>query len=238
MHLLVHDGPADEVEPLRLHQLVRHAIDVVLQSFCIDAIEESGVAPHFLNVGYRACVGHHDAVHDALETACRRAFGAIDVVRLIADGVGTVVVLESEVKVPDRFNEELRVVTVFEHVGAPVGIGVARQFPYKEMPMKTGQIEVLPITQLRVFPVAFVERILEGIVVLLDVIELYRQDILFVGVLDGNRSGARRSEVLRLLRGVGVNLDKVAASQFVAFRTSTIHFRDVDTIIADLDSVA
>ena len=167
-----------------------------------------------------------------------RAFGAVDVVRLVADGIGAVVVLEGEVEVPDGFHVELRVVAVLVHVGAPVCVGVARQFPHEEVPVEAGQVEVLTIPLLVVLPVRLVEGALEGVVVLTDVVELYRQDVLVVGVFDGDGRGTCRSEVLGLLRGIGVNLDEVAARQQVAFRAGVVHLVDVHAVFAYVDGVA
>ena len=156
VHLGIHDGPTDEVEALRLHQFACHAIHVCLQFLYVDTVEVPDIGPQFTQVSSRFGVGDDDAVHDGFEAACRRAFCAVDVVRLVADGVGAVVVLEGEVEVPDGFHIELRVVAVLVHVGAPISVGIARQFTHEEVPLEAGQVEVLAVAQLFVFPVALV----------------------------------------------------------------------------------
>ncbi len=104
--------------------------------------------------------------------------------------------------------------------------------------MEAREVEVLAIASLGVLPRASEDGALEGVVVLADVVVLYGEDVLIVGILDGDGRGACRGEVFRFLRCVGVNLDEVAAGQQVALRAGAVHLVDVHAVLAYVDGIA
>ena len=118
------------------------------------------------------------------------------------------------------------VATIFIHIGAPIGIGIAGQLAYQEVAQKGVEVEIgLPVA-------------LHLVEVLADVVELLGGDGIVVGRLDGDGIALGRGEHRGLVVGIGIDLDEISACEGLASNIFGRHLGNLYATCLDLYLVA
>ena len=108
------------------------------------------------------------------------------------------------------------------HVDTPVGVGIARQLANQEVAQEGGQIQILT-------PLLF-----HQIEVVLDVLALFRLNLILIGRLNGNRIPLIRIKVGFLLVSIGINLYQISPCQSRTADVLGSHLLDVHTVFVYL----
>ena len=174
MNPLIQDGPAQEIQMLRLFKVGCPTVDIgqhiLLCQSCLANLIPDGIEPVF-----GSSIVDDNIVNERSHITCATAAAPIDVVGLIVDRIDALVIVKGQIKVPNRSYSHQILVALFIHIDTPVGIGIARHLSHEEMAEETVEIKIVqPI-------------ILHLIEEVLDILLLIGGDLIFVWRLDSNR---------------------------------------------------
>ena len=93
----------------------------------------SGLIPDIEHHRFRLFVLKRDNICQQSHLPRATAATAIDEVGFIADGIGALVVVKGQIKVPHRPRVHHLIVTFLIHIDTPVGVGIPREFTHKKM---------------------------------------------------------------------------------------------------------
>ena len=181
VNIRVHDGPSLEIQLLRQGQFMLQAVDEGYKVFFCQPVL-SRFVPYFQQLCACSLVPGHNVVSKRAHVSAVASATAVDVVGLAVDGIGSVVVVKSQVKVPYGACIEEPVVALFVHENAPVRVGIARKFAHEEVPQKRVRVQVrapVPLHQVEL---------------LADVVALLGGNGVLVGRLDGDGIALARGE--------------------------------------------
>ena len=120
----IHDVPTHEVELLRLFQFLFHIINpshhILFRQSCLTSL-----IPYLYHLFSCCSIPNHNVIHKAAHIASTTASTPIDVIALAVDGICSVVILERQVKVPNRTCIEFVVTALLIHENTPISIGIS-----------------------------------------------------------------------------------------------------------------